>query len=568
MGQVTATQPKTYTAFESIAVLESNHNVHEVVPDISPEIRNVIITHYFMRAMHCPGAVPGSVVAVRLPVAELKTIYGEGYIKQINKFTELISWLGHKTGIKYVVTGASNDVTIANKVLPADEVSPFPLSQDVPESAYYPTIDLDLSRLGVSRAQVEQLNHKGEFGDLMQRIQTELVQQDKWEFNFYIPQERIVGIANLQESTTKILDQATQMYAEITAHATEAEAETIAQNCRPGVVIRLAMSGGGYGSIFIKQTADNRFWLAIDGKAEVVDLISAVWEKLEQDQILSDSAEYVVSRMVDIKDSPSIGVYLFNTVEGKQAIAMPMTYQFMVNGSCKGGGSQTAVSLDSKFTADQEYIQAVTAKACAEGVSGTVNGLMHIGFDDIRTGAGEAALLEVINRSENAHLNAKYGHLIAGPHALVESNTRYTSLSLSVWPIMQYLAAQYGESMGVELLQSIYGKSDKASRVGGFAVWDYVKLPAQIQHESDLLSYIEQFNALFEQWGIFLLPRIAVETKPGQTAASSLVVGMRPTSDPIAKYLFKQLVYAVNDEGIFRADATSYLYELINGYEG
>jgi len=553
---------RNYSLNGEVSAVRSNHNVHDLLPTLPLDTLKHVVDHYGTRAIHhLFGSRPGDVLMIPMPESHT------------NRVAPLASWIQKNTGVN--VAFIPQDPRQLPLAAGATVVGAPYYKSYVQEELMNQNSPYHYETWGPKAEHSEQLKSKRRFHELItgnkKEIET-LLHSMGVEGNSVLPYEISKGKEQTISAVSERLASIAQMYSEVAqylqANENSKDASLIA-NYEPGVVLRLAMGDGAFGTLFVKQ---------VNGDYEVSYEKDKYRFSSEQElnafltETLGDD-EYILTRMVDVLETPSVGVYLN---EG-EVQAMPITTQFMKNGSCVGGGSNNS-SSNGFMNHVAPYAKAMQALSTAMtyNYTGGAQKQGHIGFDYIIAGEKERLLCQVVET--NPYLAAKTSNVRAIPYgkevtdlAIVESNPRFTSLSLTVWPILMttmFADLKAGNrdntDVTVDDIAQFYGRVNGAGESGAFAVWDYVNLPPldELQTynrrngtgnlESMLVDYIDAFNAHYAKQGIFLVPRITVEQNADnpQQLTSSVGIGMKPTAVPENLAMFKQLVAQITEHGL------------------
>lgn len=514
------------------AITRASHNVPDLLPTLDEATKQAVIEHYSPRSLHHLFASrPGDTLFIPLSSAKYQ------------EMLPLINWIKQNTGIEIVIVPESAEqlpIATKGKNNPTIVSAPYYMSQEQ-QKLLHSTV-YHYEAWGPSFTQAELLKNKRTFHEWLHSRQEQLnsiAQEHGLEGNVVMPFQITRGQSETVAVINSRLQQIHQMY----------EQAGLSESYPVGVIVRLTLGDGAYGTFFVTQKPNGHYSLSYEKQLFIFDNWDNLATFLEQELT---EAEYIITRLVDVAESPSNGVYL---IDGK-AHPLPITSQLMVNGSCVGGSSincrdHSYQQLIAQYT---QAIQALSTTIVQNTTDPNQTSPGHLGFDYIIGGPKEAALRQAVTSNPNlAPYQTEVTELL-----LVECNPRFTSLSLTVWPIViKYLYEQLSSGEKQEPIVTLadialfYGQTDEQGRQGGFAVWDFVEAPSGINNNQALVDWINRFNLAYANLGIFIVPRITIShNEQAGKFYTSVGIGLKPTADKKQLLIFQKVVQLISQYGL------------------
>ena len=499
----------------------ADHNVVDLLLELPEETSSYVVNHYEARG----GDHLTVGTTVLLPISDLRNI---------NKWIPIKAHKGKKAGTSYVL------------VSPDENQLPFDDNTPVVHMPYFVTEKYrNKNYWGPHPDHVHGLKNKRLFFENISRLSTNLgniTKDNGWGEYVTLPYEIATGRDNVLIAIANREEEVSVMYDIVLNRLVNSEnfaSADILADYQPAVMFRMTTGDGGFGSGSIRCHQNGSYEVSIESAVRQFDSRDKAYQYLYTELRPS---EYIVTRKIDVAESPSIGVYF----RDGHFQAMPATVQFIKGEGCVGGGSQNIAPVEKQqlIKAAEPTMQQIATKLASVMTDGGVRH-GHIGFDFIVGGEKERILYEAVHSDPD--LAVRFGNE-SNLISVVESNPRFTSLSLTVQPFVRYelqkRAKRNGHITGSDLSRW-YGQPDEKGRQGGFAVWDYVELPGLISSERKLIEAIENFNQRFEDSDIIMIPRLPLEFKEGKII-TSVALGMMPTANSKSHDVFRELVIAVS----------------------
>lgn len=325
--------------------------------------------------------------------------------------------------------------------------------------------------------------------------------------NFAIPTEEIAFRQTEEAPFEAMRDrimQIVQMKKEIAARAVSADQKALIESSPEGIVLRPSKKDGGFGNVFISRdlTAETEPWqIKNDGVTMRFNSLEELLGFLKNDENMTFMVEgwdYVMSRMVDVEATPSIGVHFD---DDQMHVMIPTVQVQDQSHTTVGGGSaniggelfnqllQREVGNDGQTVKDIMQRGATQATLVLFGDGERINqvrGRAHVGYDWILSGEKEMAMIEVLR--SNPDLESEYGKELS-PLFTIECNPRHTLISGVTGNLARAVRWSRGEdSLAVERrdITALYDGS------AAFFVHDFVSIPDSFFSDSlsdDMVKY-------------------------------------------------------------------------------
>lgn len=534
----------------------ADHNVVDCIPGLPPKQRAEVTEHLASRG-------PGHCIILPLPDPD-KNYNITMLIPNIDPtqpgIGKLLEWWQENLGIKFAISSADNSGATNLQDARLQAINPETLDTPQVTIPYLVTPDQPPPFWGPDPKAADEFKDKATFHKILmqhQDIIDQILKAFNLEGNAVLPYETAKG-EDLEAVIKKQLSRYEQMYRQVANQLQEnghqSEAARLETELTPGVVVRLTESGGAYGMFTIKKESDDdnqTYTVTVDGETQNrFESLEALLTSLQH--VIQSEQQYIVTRLIQIDSSPSIGVMF----SGDRCRALPPTSQLMNESQCIGGGSTPptqqlpphihhAISLISEMLVHQHHCRNTIPR---EG---------HIGFDFMRIlrGSAEELLTRTVLQnpglahspidSERSDLGTFRDH-VASLLVVAESNPRMTALTGAAVPATRkYLLSlppdQRPPTIRIGDLMMMYGYPDTEGNYGGFFTIDYLR-SSYIDNVERLTTFIDRFNRTFEQLGIFLHPKLPIETtdNPNENL-TAITVAIQPTDNPLAHKLFNQI---------------------------
>ncbi len=496
-------------------VARLEHNVSDLVT-LPPDKVVMIDHHYGQRAFHH-----------LMPLRSGDSAMVSANAQNLNDVIALVGWGRRHLGVQYVITDGTE------KKIPLDIESDSPVV--VP---YFSAERYEGNTIwGLPHETAAMLKNKVSFADFV-LDNHDLTSTVSIDHDVHPTTVLPYSVIEVPEDALSAIDQRLEASREM--YEAFAEIDPEAGEYPLGVVVQQSGGDGGYGTVILRQK-DDKWQILADKKVQEFDSYGEAQNVLGA-LLVEAGGQCKLTRYVDLDDSPSVGTY----VNYDEVMPLPVTEQFIENGSCVGGSSQNGkfIDSDSPMIKYQDYMQALTEAIVSTAVGDTTESA-HVGIDYMIAGAHEQQLLRLMR--ENPQLMHLYKDEIIEV-GIAECNPRMTSLSLSVWPLLLYenrLANRNADDITYADIQAFYGKPLPDGRVGGFAVWDFVHAPDRVSTTQELVKWIEEMNEKLLHDHMFIAPRLPVEHND-QGAITSVVLGMRPNAEPQVHEKFRSIIEGVS----------------------